>query len=116
MPAQPALIYIANVRNGPGFGIAGVFVLAATSAEAHSDRRVVAVFGLENNGTQLQQLVVDRMSDYIASQLVGSGRYKAVPNDDLKRALELSDRGPAERAASKGLPGQVQRDQGVILA
>ncbi len=50
---------------------------------------MVAVFGLQNKGTPLAEPVVERMSDYLSTQLVKSGRYKAVPSDELKRALSL---------------------------
>ena len=72
------------------WSVAGLLIALlapSTLAFAQSSRPVVAVFGLKNKGTRLRKSVIDRMSEYVTTELVRSGRYLAVPNSELKDAL-----------------------------
>ncbi len=70
-----------------GFAVAVAGALVAGSTQAQDPRQVVAVLGLQNKGATLKAPVVDRMSEYISSQLWVSGRYMAVPSAQVKQAL-----------------------------
>ena len=54
---------------------------------AHGARPVVAVFTLESKDAPLTAADLDKLSDYIGSSLIESGRFEVVPPDDLKAAL-----------------------------
>ena len=70
------------------YGLAAALLgVMAAPATAEAPRPVVAVLGLQNEGAPLKKPFVNRMSAYISVQLVSSGRYAAVPNDAVKRAL-----------------------------
>jgi len=49
---------------------------------------VVAVFDVENKGTDIDQPTLERFTDYLAAQLVASRRYQVVPRDALKKRLQ----------------------------
>ncbi len=56
-------------------------------AAAAAKKPIVAVFGIENQGTGLSPEIVDRLTIYLASKLTESGAYEVVPQDKLKEAL-----------------------------
>ncbi len=61
-------------------------VLAAPRP-ADASSPVVAVFDLESKRARLADDVLTSMSDYMATRLAVTGRYKVVPRSELKRAL-----------------------------
>lgn len=69
----------------------GIVVATAAAmlvgAAAEAARPVVAVFGLQDNGTRLKQRDLDRLLDFIGASLTESGRYLVVPREEVKAAL-----------------------------
>jgi hypothetical protein len=64
-----------------------VLVTLLLPAAATAKKPIVAVFGVENQGTGLTPQIVDRLTIYLASKLTESGAYEVVPQDKLKEAL-----------------------------
>lgn len=62
-------------------------VVLLLPAAAAAKKPIVAVFGVENQGTDLAPEIVDRLTIYLASKLTESGAYEVVPQDKLKEAL-----------------------------
>ena len=60
---------------------------AALAASPNHVRPVVAVFALENRGSELEPHSAERIADYIGAQLVMYGGYLVVPPAALRRAL-----------------------------
>jgi len=70
-----ALIAMAGVWLTPRLGVA-------------ADKPVVAVFNLENKGARLKKSVLENLSDYLATRLSASGKYKVVPRQQVQQALQ----------------------------
>ncbi len=102
---------------------AGLLAVTPAWAQGGGGRPVVAVFGLANSGVPLSGAVVERLTPYMANRLVALGRYKAVPDADLKVALSQQTRESykecyaeacqievgKELAASKVLSGELSK-------
>ena len=62
------------------------FILCAT-ATADARQPIVAVFNVEAKGVALTDETLDRLSDYLGSTLVATGRYQIVPRSQIKSRL-----------------------------
>ena len=61
--------------------------LTAGAVAAGDSRSIVAVFDVEAKGVDLNEALLDRLSDYIANRLTGSGQYQVVPRDQIRERL-----------------------------
>ncbi len=100
-----------------------VLGLTASAQSFASERPVVAVFTLENDGAPIKTRALERLSDYIGAALTASGRYQVVPKSELKAALQTRKKASykqcyaescqieigKELAADKALAGTVAR-------
>ena len=65
----------------------GAALVLAGSPAAADKGPIIAVFNIEAKGVRLDRATLDRFSDYLATSLAASGRYRVVPRSQLKKRL-----------------------------
>ncbi len=56
-------------------------------AEAFADGTVVLVFDIEDKGSGLGPVALDRMTEYLTDRVAAGGAYRVVPRSQLKERL-----------------------------
>jgi TPR repeat protein len=66
-----------------------VILFGAPIFASAAERPVVAVFDIENKGVKLPTETLALLSDYLATEIAGSGVYETVPRDEIKQRLQV---------------------------
>jgi hypothetical protein len=63
-------------------------VAAAPAAPAHNkQKRVLAVFDIQDLEGQIEKSTLDQLTEYLATQLTETKRYRVIPRDQLRKQL-----------------------------
>jgi TPR repeat protein len=64
-----------------------VFFLLGSVSLAEDQKPIVAVFGIENRGVQLDPTAISNLSDFLAAEIASTGSYEVVPRAQIKERL-----------------------------
>ena len=71
---------------------------------------VVAVFEVENRGTQLGAEMLARLTEYLSAQLTATGRFQVIPRGQLRRRLSQEKRASYRKCVDQSCQIEIGRE------